>query len=186
MKTRDLGMVLRPLTNKSFDCYADAGFAGDFIKEYGEDPSMAKSRTGYIIMYGGCPLKWSCKLQTEVALSTTEAEYIALSQALREVIPLVGLLKEMTEHGFDVGTVVPQIHCKAFEDNSGALIMANEHKSRPRTKHIAVKYHHFRHHVEVGDITIHPINTLDQPADIFTKPLDVLVFAKHRKTIIGW
>ena len=112
-------MVLQPLHNKSFDCYADAGFAGDFVKEYGEDPSMARSRTGFVIMYGGCPLIWASKLQTEVALSTTEAEYIALSQALREAIPLMGSMREMTHHGFKVGTVIPRVHCKAFEDNSG-------------------------------------------------------------------
>ena len=185
LKTKDKGMVLRPL-DKYFDCYVEASFAGDFVKEYSEEPDMAGSRTGYVITYGGCPVIWASKLQTEVALSTTEAEYIALSQSLREVIPLMGLMREMLQHGFKVGTVTPRVHCEAFEDNSGTLIMAQEHNARPRTKHIAVKYHHFRHHLEIRDVTIHPISTLLQLADIFTKPLEVAAFEKHRKGIIGW
>jgi len=140
---------------------------------------MAKSWTGYTIMYGGCPLIWASKLQTEVALSTTEAEYISLSQALRKVIPLMGLMKEMNKFGFDVGNATPKVHCKAFKDNSGALIMAKEHKARPHTKHIVVKYHHFCHHVENGDITVHPIDTKDQCANIFTKPLAEADFVRH-------
>jgi hypothetical protein len=185
LKTKDEGMILTP-SNRSFDCYVDAGFAGDFIKEYGDNPNLARSRTGYVIMYAGCPITWSSKLQTEIALSSTEAEYIALSQALRDVIPLMELMKEMTARGFEVGNVKPRVHCEVFEDNSGALIMATEHKTRPRTKHIAVKYHHFRQYVENGEITVHPISTNDQCADMLTKPLEKEKFRRHRKKIIGW
>jgi hypothetical protein len=178
-------MILKPM-DRSFDCYVDAGFAGDFIREYSDDPDTARSRTGYCIMYGGCPIIWASKLQTEVALSSTEAEYIALSQALRDVIPLMELMKEMRTRGFDVGKVTPKVHCEVFEDNSGALIMAQEHKARPRTKHIAVKYHHFRQYVERGEITVHPIGTEEQCADMLTKPLNQEKFRKHRKLIMGW
>ena len=178
-------MILKP-QDKSFDCYADAGFAGDFVKKYSDDPDCAKSRTGFIIMYGGCPIVWCSKLQTEITLSSTEAEYVSLSQALREVIPLMGLMKEMKANGHEVGNAKPRVHCTVFEDNSGALIMAKEHKSRPRTKHIAVKYHHFREHVERGDITVHPIGTDDQVADLLTKPLAKEKFVKHRFAMVGW
>ena len=122
----------------------------------------------------------------KVALSVTEAEYVALSQALREVIPIMNLMKEMNDYGYNVGNPVPKIHCKAFEDNNGALIMAQEHKSRPRTKHIAVKYHHFRQYVDSGEISIHPITTDLQVADIFTKPLNEVKFIRHRKCLVGW
>ena len=67
LKTKDKGMILKPM-DKSFEVYEDAGFAGDFIGEYGDDPSMAKSRTGYVIMYSGCPLIWASKLQTEASV----------------------------------------------------------------------------------------------------------------------
>jgi hypothetical protein len=86
-----------------------------------EDPSMAKSCTGYIITYMGCPIVWASCLQTVFALSTAEAEYIALSTVLRDVVPMMDLLTEMKEMGYDVQDK-PTMHCKLFEDNSGTLI----------------------------------------------------------------
>ena len=73
-----------------------------------------------------------------------------------------------------------------FEDNAGTLQLATEPKYRPRTKHIGVKYHHFRQYVKKKIITIKAINTLDQQADIFTKPLALDKFQKFRKLINGW
>ena len=60
-----------------------------------DETSSVYSRTGYVIMYAGCPLHWISKLQSEVSLSTTESEYIALSQAMRDLIPLIDLLEEI-------------------------------------------------------------------------------------------
>ena len=87
--TRDKGIICTP-KEESLECYADAGFAGDWDPEIAEhDNSTARSRSGHVIMYAGCPLVWASKLQTEIALSTTESEYISLSTALREIIPLM-------------------------------------------------------------------------------------------------
>lgn len=86
--TKDKGIIFRP-DNDGLLCYSDADFSGNYrIEEAETNPSTAKSRTGYAIKYGGCPLLWASKLQTEVALSSTESEYIAISQSLREVIPI--------------------------------------------------------------------------------------------------
>lgn len=69
--------------------------AGEWKKETAaDDIDTAKSRTGFVIMFAGCPLIWSSKLQTEIALSLTEAEYIALSTATREIIHLLDFLQE--------------------------------------------------------------------------------------------
>ena len=135
-------------------------------------------------MLADCPLFWSSKLQTQIALSTTEAEYIALSQALRDLIPIMNLLLELKEHGLPIVSEVPRVHCKAFEDNSGALELARLPKLRPRTKHINLVYHHFRKHVRDGLISIFPIDTEDQLGDIFTKPLPQNAFLKHRKKLL--
>ena len=92
--TADKGLILTPNTTSSFDCWVDASFSGDWDKDIAmDDPSAAKLQTGYLISYKKCPLVWSSKMQTEIALSTGEAEYIALSQATREVIPMMGLYK---------------------------------------------------------------------------------------------
>ena len=88
-------------------------------------------------------VSWASKLQSQVALYTTKAEYIAMSQALRDIIPIMGLLQEMRERGFKVLCTDPYVYCKVFEDNSGALELARLPKLRPRTKHINVCYHHF-------------------------------------------
>ena len=109
-------------------------------------------------MYSGCPLAWCSKLQTEIALSTTEAEYIALSQSLCKVIPLMQLLEELKEV-FPLHNPTPEVHCKVWEDNNGALYLAQNQKFSPRTKHIAIKYHHFREYVAKGKVSIHAIDT---------------------------
>ena len=64
--------------------------------------------------------------------------------------------------------------------------MARVHKYRPRTKHVNVKYHHFRDYVDKGEITISAISTKEQPADILTKPVNETILRKHRKSIMGW
>jgi hypothetical protein len=89
------GYFLRPIISKStLDCYVDANFAGLWTPSTAHDPISVKSRTGYVIAFASCPLLWSFKLQSEVALSTTEAKYIALSQATSDLIPMRALLLE--------------------------------------------------------------------------------------------
>ena len=93
LETRDKGLLLNP-SETTFDCWVDASHAGEWNRENTIDnPSTAKSRMGFVLMLAGCPLIWSSKLQMEIALSTTEAEYISLSAAMREVIPLLSLMK---------------------------------------------------------------------------------------------
>ena len=77
------------------------------------------------------------------SLSTTESEYIALSQSLRDVIPLMGLLNELKKV-FPSKQEVPTIHCTVFEDNRGCIELVKAPRMRPRTKHIGLKYHPFR------------------------------------------
>ena len=73
-----------------------------------------------------------------------------------------------------------------FEDNSGALEMATNHKFRPRTKHLNVKLHHFRDYVSRGDIKVLPISTDDQLADYLTKPVSQEILERLRPQVMGW
>ncbi len=129
------------------------------------------SRTGFIIMFAGCPVIWSSKLLTKITLSTTEAEYVSLSSSLRQVIPLISLLEELHKVMNSTYLKPTTVHCTIFEDNIGALKLARVPTMRPRTKHIGLKMHHFREHVRNSTITPVAIDTKEQPADIFTKPL---------------
>ncbi len=184
--TRDQGLILDP-KDYSFEVFADADHSGNWkFNESADDIATAKSRTGYIIKYVGCPVVWHSKLQTEIALSSTEAEYVCLSESLRDTIPMMQLIKEIQDRGFKVPTTTPAIHCRLFEDNSGALELARVPKLRSRTKHMNLKYHHFRSFVQRRLITIHHIDTLEQPADVMTKPLGEDDFKRHRFTLMGW
>jgi hypothetical protein len=135
--SKDKGMIYSP-GNQSFDVYVDASFTGDWDPENAEwDPDTARSRTGYVILYASCPVILASKLQTEIALSTIEAdEYMAISTATREVLPLMELIQEMQMHGCGLQATTPHLHCCVFEDNSGAVILANSVKNpkmRPQT-----------------------------------------------------
>ena len=123
----------------------------------------------------GCPLLWVSKLQTEIALSTTEAEYVALSQSMRELIPAQAMLKEVLQH-FKLNLSNTSSHSTVFEDNNGAIALATAPKMNSRTKHIAVKYHHFRHHVSQGTIKVVKVDMTLQKADILTKGLGPVKF----------
>jgi hypothetical protein len=93
--TRDTGIFFKPNNSNQIDCHVDAEFAGLFSVEDGQNPVSVKSRTGYVIFFCGVPLLWVFKLQTLIALSIMEAEYVALSQSMRDLIPIRETLKEM-------------------------------------------------------------------------------------------
>ena len=182
---KDKGIIFRPDKSKGLECFVDADFAGGWNQTDPDNAENVMSRTGFTIMYAGCPVTWCSKLQTEIALSTAEAEYIALSQALREVIPAMRFLEELAPV-IDLHIPTPNVHCNVFEDNTACISMATSKKFSPRTKHIALKYHHFRAAVDAGKIKIFHIATDQQLADIFTKPLKVDQFTYLRKQLIGW
>ena len=148
----------------------DADFAGLYNFEDGQYPMCVKSRTGYVIRLGGCPLVWVSKLQREISLSTLEAEYIALSTAMRDLLPMKDLLKEVITKMSLKDNSNTIMKSTVFEDNNGALQLALSPKLTPRTKHIAVKYHFFKSKVGEGqDIDNKRVDSAENIADIFTK-----------------
>ena len=183
--TKDKGIILRPNPQEGIKCYVDADFAGGYSEDTKDDPMSVFSRTGYVIFYYGCPVLWVSKMQSEISLSTVEAEYIALSTSMRDLIPFVDQVKELEEVFGQKGEKVI-LHCTLFEDNNGALELANAPQYRPRTKHIAIKYHHFRERVQNGTIKIKPIDTNKQIADQFTKGFQVGTFKYLRSKLLGW
>ena len=163
------------------------GFRGNYSQdEAAYNIDTASSRSGHIITYLGCPILWKSQLQTEIALSTCEAEYVALSQALRKAIPLMEIVQEMSNLGYDVRATTPTVHCTLFEDNSGALTLAKAPAMRPRTKHINMKYHHFRSHVANGSVDVQAVSSEQQLADMLTKPNKLVDLLRHRKAVMGW
>ena len=126
-------------------------------------------------------------MQSLVDLSTTKAEIIALSTAMRKVIHLQNLLQELWAYAFPIPFTKAQIHCRTFEDNAACIEVAtSETKIRPWTKHLAVRLFQFRDHIEKGLISIEHVPSREQLADIFTKPLPRQQFHHLQDQIMGW
>jgi hypothetical protein len=169
-KTRDLGLKFKPDPKNGFECYCDTDFSGNWNREFAPvDPNTAKSQSTWIIFYAGHLVSWASKLQSHIALSTTKTEYIAMSQALRDVIHITNLLQEMREQNFKVICIEPYVYCKVLEDNAGALELVRVPRLHPRTNHIIICYHHFCKHMRKGLIKNFPSNTKDQLADALTQ-----------------
>ena len=120
-------------------------------------------------------------------MSTMMAEYYALSTAMREVIPLRELVRTVAEGcGFDP-TCLTTFRTTIWEDNEGALTLANLDPGQhtPRSKFYDSKVHWFRSFLN-NDVTVEKISTLDQQADIFTKPLPRELFEHLRFLLMGW
>jgi hypothetical protein len=119
-------------------------------------------------------VSWASKIQNSVALSTAEAEYIATGHCCAQ---LLWMRQTLRDYGYKFSKV--PLLC----DNESAIRMADNPVEHSRTKHIAIWYHFLRDHQQKGDIEIAYINTKDQLADIFTKPLDEQSFTKLRNEL---
>ena len=91
--TREKGLILNPSQDFKINCYPDADFAGLYGYEQVTDPTCVKSRTGFVITVSDCPVLWQSKLQSETALSTMEAEIVALAHSCRELFPIMDMVQ---------------------------------------------------------------------------------------------
>ena len=113
----------------------------------------------------------------------------AMTAELSQVtVKVMNLVQEMTETKIPVQLSHAKLHCQLFEDNSSVLKVAKVHKYRPQTKDLNCRLHHFRSYIGngPGQVSINKINTLDQPADMLTKPLNETSLVKFRKIVMGW
>jgi hypothetical protein len=99
---------------------------------------------------------------------------------------MMSLLTELKSFGIKLSKTSPKGHHRLFEDNAGAVHLAKVPEMRPWTRHINQTHHHFPEWVKSGLIDFHPINTLEQPADLLTGPLHLAPFVKHHMVIMGW
>ena len=118
--TKEQGLIIKPNVTKGVQCFVDADFAGGYSSETCDEAVSVFSRTGYCIFYLNCPVIWVSKMQTEISLSTVEAEYMALCQSMRDLIPFLDHIREM-DVIYDQSTAEHTVSCVLFEDNNGAL-----------------------------------------------------------------
>jgi hypothetical protein len=114
-------------------------------------------------------MSWALKKQNSIAFSTAEAEYIAAGHCC---VQLLWMRQTLRDYGYKLSKV--PLLC----DNESAIRMADNSVEHSRTKHIDIQYHFLRDHQQTGDIKIAYVNTQNQLADIFTKPLDEKTFIK--------
>ena len=155
----DRGLTFEGSNGLELVGYCDADCAGDI--------DSRRSTTGYVYTLGGTAISWASKLQQTVALSTTEAEYMAATQAAKEALWLKKLLKDLKLWDGPL-----QIRC----DNQGAIKLSKHHVEHARSKHIDVQWHFLRDKVAEGDIAIEYCNTKEMVADCMTKAVPRGVF----------
>jgi hypothetical protein len=122
----------------------------------------------------------------EISLSTLEAEYVVLSNALKSLLPLKHLIEELIsvmQLPKEVGTTVK---ARAFKDNQGAYYLATNQQITNRTKYFLLRFHWFWSHYNKRAFKIYIFDTKDQKADYFTKGLDLDAFEANRKSVQGW
>jgi hypothetical protein len=187
-QTPERGMVMNPSTELcKIDAYPDADFAGMYGHEKPTDPSCVKSRTGFVITFADVPILWQSKLQTETALSTMEAEIIALAACCRELFPIIDMVTSLTSSvHLPIGETT--MNLSVHEDNSGALVLAKTLPPQftPRSKYYASKTIWFQEEVHKRGVKLLKIDTVEQLGDIFTKGLTQVTFEYLRKKLIGW
>lgn len=161
--TMNLGIIYESKHKFDLNCYSDS--------DYGGDMDTRRSTTGFVLNLGSSAISWSSQLQSCVALSSTEAEYVASSQAIKELIWVDNLLEELA---------IKYESKVLFVDNQSAIRLIKNPVFHKRTKHIDIMYHFIRERYSCGFFDLTYIPTSDQVADIFTKALAREKFVKFR------
>jgi hypothetical protein len=145
----------------------DSDYVGDLDKR--------RTTTGYIFTLARGPVSWSSTLQTTVAFSTTEAEYMAVADAIKVAIWLHGLIGDLS---------IFQKHVKVLCDSQSAIHLAKNQVHHSRTKHIDVCFHFVHEIIEECDILLQKIRTADNPTDMLTKVVTGAKF-KHCSDLVN-
>ena len=145
---------------------------------FGECLHTRRSHIGYVIMLSNAAIDWRSTLEHTVALSSTEAEYYALSAAVKAALSARNVFREFT--GRD------PICVPIGEDNQSTIQMALNQASTARTKHIDVRHHFIKQHLTQGSVSLQYVPTASQAADCLTKSLDRVRFSALRQIILGY
>ena len=156
-KTADFGLVYQSENEPKLEGYCDSDWGGDL--------STRKSTTGYLFRFGTSAISWSSALQKTVALSSCEAEYMALKDAIKEQIYLQGLFDQ-------IPALRGKTTEKLFTDSQSAILLAKNPAFHKRTKHIDIQYHFVRNANLNGETNLVYIPTEKQLADSLTKSVN--------------
>ena len=164
--TRDYALIYPNANSTVLTGYSDSDHAGDL--------GDRKSTSGFIFMLGGCTVSWKCTKQKTVAISSTEAEYIGLSEATQEAIWFKEVLSELK---------APQKQITMCGDNLSSMHIVKNAYSHNRSKHIDVRFHFIRDHYQNGNISLQYVESENLCADFLTKGVNKIKHYKCMKQI---
>jgi hypothetical protein len=167
--TKHLGITYGGTKELNLIGYSDSDWGGDL--------DTRRSTSGHVFLLGNGATSWYSKLQSSVATSTMQAEYIALYEATRECIWLNLLLKELGRNETTTSIPIP-IYIKC--DNQSCIALAKNPENHARSKHIEIKYHFIREKIEDKSVEILYCPTEEMIADIFTKQISKVKFEEFR------
>jgi hypothetical protein len=165
LDTESFVLNLNPTQEKAWVMYGlcDSDFAGD------QDTRISVG--GYILYLNGVPISWRSKSQKGVTMSSTEAEYVAVSELVKSIKFVIQLLGELG--------IIVKIPIKIYMDNIGAIHLVNNRKTGNRTKHIDIAHHFIREHIEDGVVEVEFVRSEENDSDVFTKNTSGEIFNKH-------
>ena len=172
LDTKDMGLKMEPTSHQDgpweLICFSDSDYAGD--------ADTRRSVSGYILYVRGVPIAWRSKAQRSVTLSSTEAEWVALSEAVKEIIFVLQLLESL-----EIKVELPII---VRVDNVGAIFMSGNKTTTSRAKHVDIRTKYVNKYCEDGKIKIVFVKSVDNDSDICTKNLGCDLFEKHSKKLV--
>ena len=171
IKTKDLRIVYGTHDKHGLVLY---GFSDS---DWGADPDTYKSTGAYIFFLDGAACSWKVKLSSTALLSSQESEYVAGSEAAKEALNLRMLLEHL---GF--GDPRPT---DIYVDNKGAITMGLHPANKPATRHVNMRMHMLRHHVELGHVSTPYCSTFDMVADYMTKATPKPTHERHNARAMG-
>lgn len=153
-KTKSFCLKFTASGKSQLEAFVDADWASNIVDR--------RSYTGYFFRLSGCAISWETKKQSTVALSSTEAEYMGISECCKEAVYLRNLIFELTNVTYPI---------PIFNDNQSALKLSANPVYHKRSKHIDVRYHFCREKVANETVVIKYLSTAEMPADLMTKGL---------------
>ena len=172
-RTNEKGTIISFPTSFDLKCFSDSDFAGLFKRDPDSHPSSAKSRSAYLIKFCDCPLLLKSQLQPPIVLSTGEAEYYALSQSMRALLPILSTLEEffsIVQAPAPFHTLSSRINTVVRVDNTSALSLARDQQITSRNRHYHCRFHFFWSHID-GKISGEYVASNLQDSDYLSKGL---------------
>lgn len=184
--TMDKGTIVKLYDNCDIAAWVDAEMGALFKLEDDRDPDSVRCRQAWVVKVGNFPIIVKSQLQTHLSQSTLEAEYCALSDSLKVLLPFQRLLREILNIMGKNGTSQTVIKTTVFKDNQSAYYLATNQRITNCTRYLLSRWHWFWAAYNRKEFSIEPCSSAAMQADFLTKALPRDKFAANRLAVMGW